>query len=159
MAGYQEYSKSNNAVEAENKGLKTASNIAKYLSKKYKKYYGCTAIDIKKVLCSKEWHHTSCWYNKTDYYDIVDLSFLGYRQELQKIIRERKDIKSIIYNNCTVEWLEWEGTRKRPKAIKKNGYNCVVEFNGKSTYKITLNNGVSFTKRKGTKGFYINILS
>ena len=38
MAGYCGYSKSNNAIDAENRGLKTASSLAKYLSKKYRNY-------------------------------------------------------------------------------------------------------------------------
>jgi hypothetical protein len=61
MAGYSGYSKSNNAIDAESRGLMTASQCGKAL--------GIPSKCIKKNLEPVEWHHTSKFFNETDYYD------------------------------------------------------------------------------------------
>ena len=61
MAGYDGYSKSNNAFKAEEDGFMTLTNLAKLLK--------CKSNQIKGVLEPDEWHHTSKFYNKTNYYD------------------------------------------------------------------------------------------
>lgn len=66
MAGYNGYSKSNNAVAAEEEGLFPATIAAKKL--------GVSAAAIKEILHPCEWHHTSSWFNRTNYYNISDLS-------------------------------------------------------------------------------------
>ena len=155
MSGYCEYSKSNNAILAEQEGLKTASKLAKYLSKKFKKYRNCSAKDIKKILRPEEWHHTSSWYNETNYYSIIDLGELITRIYLQEQIQKRTNSKPVKYENYIVEWLEWYGNRNRPKKIRRKEYNCTIEFNGKSTYKIIFSDGKSIIKRKETRGLNI----
>ena len=155
MTGYYGYSKSNNAIQAEQNGLRTASNLAKYLSKKYKKYKGCTAKDISDNIHPEEWHHSSSWFNKVNYYDILSLRFAFVRRNIQKSIQKRENAKTVIYKKCVVKWLEWQGTREHPKKVKKEDNNCTVEFYGKSTYKITFCDGNSIVKRKGTNGLFI----
>ena len=60
MVGYQnDFSKSNNAVEAENSGLFPASLISKKIR--------VPATLIKDNLEIAEVHHTSSWYNETAY--------------------------------------------------------------------------------------------
>lgn len=88
MAGYDLYSKSNNALKAESEGKFPASVLAKRIRKYFK---GVTAADIRKAMCAGEWHHTSKYYNQTQYYDLNDLAELYTRQELREAIRDRKE--------------------------------------------------------------------
>ena len=60
MAGYDGFSKSNNAIAAEENGLYPASVLARRLKVK-------TAA-VRALLSPEEWHHTSKRYNRTDYY-------------------------------------------------------------------------------------------
>lgn len=60
MAGYSGYSKSNSALDAEAEGKFPASVLARELHVK-------TAA-VKAVLAPTEYHHTSKFFNRTDYY-------------------------------------------------------------------------------------------
>lgn len=62
MAGYNGYSKSNNAIDAE-RDYKYPKSTAKRLLGLKDSAFGSPC----------EWHHTSMWYNRTDYYDLRDL--------------------------------------------------------------------------------------
>lgn len=98
MAGYNGYSKSNNAVLAEMTGEMTATNFAKFLSRKYGYLKGCTAADIKAAkITESSWHHTSCKYNSTNYYDVELLddadiarlaNYITARKALSKWVKE-----------------------------------------------------------------------
>ena len=86
MAGYHNYSMSNNAVEAYNTGEKPISKWKKsdIISEinQYRKEFDLPLIDnaiFKKIsikimrkhfLTCSSWHHTSSHYNKTDFYSI-----------------------------------------------------------------------------------------
>jgi hypothetical protein len=61
MAGYDGYSKSNNALAAEAEGKYPASVLARKL--------GVTVAAVREHLSPCETHHTSKNYNMTDYYD------------------------------------------------------------------------------------------
>lgn len=90
MAGYDwSEGKSNNAVIAEESGLMTASRLAKWASR-WKRFRGCTASDIKEILSPSEWHHTSKFFNRTNYYNPLDLICEVVREELQSAIQQRK---------------------------------------------------------------------
>lgn len=141
MAGYFEFSKSNNAVSAEEDGRFPASQLAKRL--------GVTTQAIKAVLEPCEWHHTSKLYNKTDYYD---------SEEAIERLDELKSFKpvkrsEIVFENCTVQFVEWSGTLRRPKAtehslkgvtVVRKGDFFTFEFQGKTK-----------KKKKGANGFYV----
>ena len=43
------------------------------------------------------------------------------------------------------------------KSNKKKENNCIVEFNGKNTYRIVFSNKTEMIKRKGTNGLYIYV--
>jgi len=85
--GYDGWSKSNRALEAEKEGKYPITQAAQILSKKL----GWPVTKTKALLLTlgtKEWHHTSKFYNETKYYDISD-----------KWIKEnKKDIDSFQYN-------------------------------------------------------------
>lgn len=90
MAGYNwSKGKSNNAVAAESNGIVPASQFAKFV-KRFKAYRGCTAADVKKAFTRTEYHHTSKFFNSTDYFDLTDLVYLSNRQKLQEVIQRRK---------------------------------------------------------------------
>lgn len=63
MAGYDRHAwKSNNAMQAEEMGMRTASSLAKLLRKKVQAY------DVQAAFEAVAWHHTSGRYNETDYF-------------------------------------------------------------------------------------------
>lgn len=71
MAGYHNFSKSNNAIEAEYNGRYVMTKAKRVLSEKI----GITQKDASVLLelywCG-EYHHTSKFYNEVNYYDIRD---------------------------------------------------------------------------------------
>lgn len=98
MAGYLGYSKSMNAVSAEAGGLMTATEFAKWLRTYIK---GVSSKDVAYILNPVEWHHTSKFYNRTNYYDCRDLAQLDVRNEfrdLQELKREFKYYFRIMKN-------------------------------------------------------------
>lgn len=71
MAGYSGYSKSNNAVEAERGGKLPLTRAITRLSH----LAGCTRREARAALEAVgpcEWHHTSKFFNATDYYDVAE---------------------------------------------------------------------------------------
>ena len=96
MSGYNwDCGKSNNAVAAENNGLMTATEMSKWIrSKKHKRYSGIQSADIKHEMPVQEWHHSSKFFNKVNYYDPVDL--FDYRQNLRIRILLRKQYTKLI---------------------------------------------------------------
>lgn len=105
MAGYaQDFSKSNNAVDAERAGRFPASVLAKRIGVK------CGAI--KALLSPCEWHHTSKHYNATDYYS--EESALEIIDELRAWREPEKDVA--VFEHCRGSYLEWSGTRNHPHA-------------------------------------------
>ena len=158
MAGYDNYSKSNNALAAENEGKFPASILAKKLSVK--------SQAVKALMQPSEWHHTSSHYNATDYYDGgillavksgevdgYDEDDLAEARELLAAMKAWQPAAEEAFENCDVEWLEWSGTKKHPKAEKCNASGCKVVVKG-STCTITFADGKTMQKRKSTRGFY-----
>ena len=148
MAGYCGYSKSNNAIEAEENGRFPASILAKKI--------GVKSGAIKEILSPSEWHHTSKMYNKTNYYDMEEA--LERIDELKSWREPKKE--NIVYKNCSVEFLEWGGSRKHPRATVRKYDGLEVNVKGdwfefeiqlSPTYKKKIR------KKKNTNGFFIKI--
>lgn len=117
MAGYAGFSKSNNAVEAEQEGKYPASILAKKLK--------VSTEAIKELLTPCEWHHTSNHYNRTDYYDMED--GLEILEKLKAYKTEKKELKKI--ENGKIEYIVWTGSRNFPKA-NQYIYNGDFEIKG-----------------------------
>lgn len=89
MAGYQGYSKSNNAVDAESDGRYPMTQAVKVVR-------AATGVTIKearamlKEIGTCEWHHTSAKYNATDYYD-TEAAIEYFSSEEYKTSRSLKD--------------------------------------------------------------------
>ena len=131
MAGYHNYSMSNNAVAA-------YENNEKPLSKWTKQEIINQVLEVNPALDEKllksikvkilksymlhrtSWHHTSNYYNRTDFYSLDDEYIEsidnGFLEELASIKEEKKKVTEETWK-C--EYLVWSGTRKHPKAEKK----------------------------------------
>ena len=138
MSGYKNYSMSNNAIAAYENGERPLSKWTKS-----EMLDGMAEIDEEKSdICNKlalselksrflrysSWHHTSEYYNCTDFYEIDSNAVDEISAE--KIIeiitnrpkKERKsklEPKNPLYITAIVRYIEWEGTRKHPKAVNK----------------------------------------
>ena len=186
MAGYCEFSKSNNALAAEAAGRYTATALGRRL--------GCTAAACKALLAPVEWHHTSGWYNPTDYYDEPVLLALAagdrrtaiealdgsvaqspadprpywvylrrkYHEGQQLLASLRAHGKTSVrcertWTGCTVQWLEWSGTRRRPTADEREADGCTVVYKGSVSLTVLPPGMKPFRKRIGTNGFSVRL--
>ena len=158
MAGYFEYSKSNNALDAEYKNKFPASIAAKKL--------GVSTKAIKELLSTDEWHHTSNYYNKTDYYDIdiflkikagEDISEFcsddeekkDYLETWEKLKKFKEKIVEEKYR-ANVTYLIWTGSRNYPKAKEFKFDN--IEVLEKGSFYIFLTPNGQVKKKIGSNG-------
>ena len=162
--------KSNRAVEAETNGLITVGAVSRRL--------GIPSAMIKQFVRASEWHHTSGWFNQTDYFDcnIVAATFGLYN----RIDREVDDIEGDdelavfvsghqntaatnalahykkngpveqIHYDAIVEWLEWSGRGEPPEERKIAGATVRVKGCFATISKPGL---ITFRKKLTTKGF------
>jgi hypothetical protein len=163
MSGYCGYSMSNNAVAAYEGGKMPASKLAKALK--------VSTTAVRAILSPSEWHHTSSKFNETDFYDgrlLISLarncmpdfydydddedlfdaaeSFIALKEFFAKEKLEAKEQK--LYGR--IEWLEWSGSWKHPKADE-------YEFTGEVTlrgqfYYFTVPSGRQVKKKIGSNG-------
>lgn len=142
MAGYNGYSMSNNAVQAYSDGEKprskwTKSELLEAMSSNQAELCKALTKDelISILLYKSSWHHSSKFYNCTDFYSI---DF----EQLEELTAER--VADIVANRkpkaprtkaepkakptfitAYIAYDEWEGTRKHPKKVI---YKEVVTF-------------------------------
>jgi len=154
MAGYaDDFSMSNNALHAYDRGLLPASKIK-----------GVPAALIDAHCRYEEWHHSSKHFNRVKFYDPgrVRATFgLEPSEEwpadplaVAALAAHKAASKSVgeVYHNCRVEWIEWGGTLRQPKAYPQVAEGCTVAVKGQ-TASITLPDGGNLTKRLTTNGF------
>jgi hypothetical protein len=128
LTGYHGYSKSNRAIHAEANGKMNATKFAEWLRKLG--WAGATGAFVKKCVPSCEWHHTSCKYNVTDYYDPFEF-FEGrreYRKLFQKWKAERKEeAKKLkpVYFKCWNLYKERDPRRWNWKITTCYGMSCI----------------------------------
>jgi hypothetical protein len=140
MAGYAEdFSKSNNALEAESNGSFAATVLAERL--------GVKPGAIRALLSATEWHHTSKHYNITDYYS--EESALEIIDDLRAWREPAKDVA--VFENCTGSYLEWSGTRNHPHAKQIDFGPVRVTKKGK-WFTLELASG-AIRKGETTRGF------
>lgn len=163
MAGYQEFSKSNNAVEAEEGNRYPATTLAKILKVK--------VGGIKEYMNPCEYHHCSKFYNSVDFYD-GDLLIciangleisgdyeeedIAEARELLTLLREYKpskpEPKRYIGNIEYFEWYKnrgrWAYNRIRHENIEIEEKGCFFLFheNGKPQKKKIDSNGTEVEK-------------
>lgn len=99
MAGYDWIrGKSNNAVWAEERGL---------LKKGELKAWQKRAVEAGAV-SPREWHHTSSFFNETNYYDPEDFEELDPK-DFPPVKKEQKSEKT--FTRMKAWWEDWEGSR------------------------------------------------
>lgn len=158
--GYSGYSKSNNAVAAESENRFPASVAAKKL--------GVSTQAIKQCIPTSEWHHYSSYYNEVYVYDITpylmlkngeDLSTEYDEDEIQFFKDNYQEMKNISKAKpsdekkykANVEYIEWTGTRNRPKAIVHKYENITVIEKGQF-YTFILPDKTQVKKKIGSYG-------
>lgn len=135
-SGYKGYSMSNRAVAAYEDGEKPYSKW-----KKADLLIECKTLladlevdytieDLKKlslkalknaVLENSSWHHSSKYFNKTDFYRVseANLEFMLDKEKIERLsVKEevKKEEPKEIKARC--KFLEWSGTRNHPKATE-----------------------------------------
>ncbi|ATI44270.1 hypothetical protein CO725_01030 [Vibrio parahaemolyticus] len=141
--GYDGYSKSINAIEAEDSGKFPLTEI--------KKRTKLQSETIKEFFTPCEWHHTSKQYNKTHYYDLSEIESGITEQVLDfdKQLKAKKRLdKGQTFKGCEVEWSEW--INKKRYDYKEE--NCTVHVKGKK-HTIITSTGYQFVKMKDSNGF------
>lgn len=140
MAGYYNFSMSNNAVEAYSNGEMplskwTKAEIISEIEKQKRNGEIEINFDIKlaqklpvaelkeMVLSCSSWHHTSSRYNRTDFYSVdvnrvEALTNEEIKDRLETVANKSLNSKDKIENVQMAEcsFLDWGGTRKHPKA-------------------------------------------
>ncbi|MBF0393163.1 MAG: hypothetical protein HQL38_10815 [Alphaproteobacteria bacterium] len=163
MAGYCEFSKSNNALDAEAGGRFPASLLARRL--------GVKTGAIQAILEPCEWHHTSKHYNRTRYYDGAALLALAQGEtpddlDAEEIAAAQSTLDAlrawrpaaaepITLSGCTVSWLEWSGSARRPRAEERRASDCTVIWAGGAFVTITCPDGTEMKKKLGARGLFI----
>lgn len=166
MAGYKGYSMSNNAVNAYENGEKpfskwTKADIVREI-RNSELEFNFSMEKIKKVpvkalrsrcLTKTSWHHTSSYYNTTDFYS-VDLDFLMEvnNEDIDEWIEIHNKNKNeeIKEEKWECEFLEWSGTKKHPKATEITEIGVVKGdwfYRQDGTKKKTTANGFRFIKK------------
>lgn len=141
MAGYNGYSKSNNAIAAEESGKMTATALAKVL--------GVSSRAIAACLRPSEWHHTSKNYNRTNYYAADELAALCGHASLASVLAASRtvsreavaDLKKLrrwdLANpvgdrviTANVSWTEWSGHGRRKSSTNHEHKGVRVTLRG-----------------------------
>lgn len=133
MAGYNGYSMSNNAVTAYHNNempysVWTKEDILNVLRREgYEHMADAKKLNVKEMkrlfLYRSSWHHTGKMYNRTDFYSVsVNVS----PDQIANVIANRRKEEKPKPVKAFAEWIDWEGTRKHPKAVKRSGYVVIV---------------------------------
>lgn len=140
MAGYDNYSMSNNAIKAYEDGEKPLSKWRKtdiieeieFLVEEGEIELKCSMNTLKKAslqtlkqicLVMSSWHHTSSHYNRTDFYyiDTFMVSLLTDEdiKRVEQDNREKRAKQQPTEEKWKCTFLEWSGSRNHPKATEK----------------------------------------
>lgn len=131
MAGYYGFSMSNNAVDAYESGERPWSKWTKgaileevddliangvEIAVDRKSLGKVPVLRLKQLLLVRSsWHHTSSWFNATDFYEVSDAR-LESLTDADLIAPEPEKKEEPKPERWVCEVLEWTGSRKHPKA-------------------------------------------
>ena len=156
MSGYNyEAGMSNNAVSAYNNGLVPASKIK-----------GISAALVQKFCRYEEWHHSSGFYNRVKFYCPLCVTIIFGKvpgkcedhgvcecdPQAVEALAQSQAVESYLLKDQYVEWIEWTGSRKHPKANPRIAENCTIVIKGQ-TATVYLPDDSRMTKRLTTNGF------
>lgn len=122
MAGYFGYSKSNNAISAEENDRFPLTKAKKVLAKKLG-WTQAKAEQFLKNLGTDEWHHCSKHYNRVDFYDVSDDFLNEYKEEIEAFVYKKPQAKPKTFYfkcwNCHHNIRNWNY-----KITNRYGNNC-----------------------------------
>ena len=98
MAGYYGYSKSNNAITAENQGRFPISQAKKIVSAECNITQSLASKFLKGIY-SGEYHHSSKFYNIVDYYDAAKI--IAILEMVKDKLSIKDNINTIINSACS----------------------------------------------------------
>jgi hypothetical protein len=143
MSGYSDdFSKSNNAINAENEGRYPASVLAKKI--------GVKTGAIKALVPTTEWHHSSKFYNSVDYYE--EEKAIEMIDELRAWTPAKKSVK--VHVGCSGSYLIWGGTRSHPRASEVTFENALVTELG-DWFTLQIEGKPPLRKNRNTRGFVL----
>lgn len=169
-AGYVGFSCSVNAANAMDAGRMPATHAARELGLPVGFIRDCCGWAT-----GGEWHHTSKFYNRVDFYDCAALKnwrdavkdadgdcVEGQHETCADALARwratnaaKQDAPVTVYADVTVEWLEWGGTRNHPSATERRETGATVEDAGGKMVVVKLAGGTTFRKGKDTNGFRV----
>ena len=122
MSGYYNYSKSNNAIEAEKNDRYPISKAKKILARKLDWTQEKSEQFLKKI-GTNEYHHCSKLYNIVYFYDVSDDFIEEYDDEIKSFVYQKTEKKDqIFYFKC---WNYDRDIRKWDyKITKRHSNNC-----------------------------------
>lgn len=169
MAGYYNYSMSNNAVDAYCEGKKPlskwkkadilaeAAELLEHDENKAAKLHllqSCTLAQLKNnLLRYAEWHHTSKHYNATSFYRVDEdkLDELTPEDIAEWKADKPQKAPEQTARKGTICYIEWTGTRNHPRAKHCKLEN--VEILEKGSFYIVSKDGKQILKKKiGSNG-------
>lgn len=147
MAGYHNFSMSNNAVDAYENG---EMPLSKWSKKAILAAVADAAPDALPLLSScplavlrahvlrrSSWHHTSSHYNKTDFFALDDFVLEDLTPEtVESWIRDQKDAAAAAPAAApsrrpgSIAYIEWAGSIRRPRAIHRRLDGVFIEQKG-----------------------------
>ena len=171
MAGYHNYSMSNNALAAYAAGKMPLSKwtksailetAAEYLdgdetaAAKLTLLRKCKLRILKsKLLRQTEWHHTSSHYNITDFFGIDEDTLEELTAETVAEWHEDETPAPVSQKRPgTIDYIEWGGTRKHPKAHERTLENVEIEEKG-SFYLVYKDGSLVLKKKIGSNGTFV----
>jgi hypothetical protein len=148
MAGYHNYSMSNNAVDAYRNGEMPISkwtkgdilNAIKEIVDDIAKFKKLTVKQLKdNFLRKSSWHHTSNHYNRTDFYSVNESNVEDFNNGKFTIEKETKiTVETVKKNMIEIRYAVWGGTKKHPRITgyetmigEEKGDWCVDEYGKK----------------------------
>ena len=165
-SGYSGYSMSNRAVEAYNSGERPLSKWTKKdiisvigeLDPRKAELFSKLSLSALKenVLVCSSWHHTSTYFNRTDFYEVDEtyIETITENEILELVDKNKKNKKENTSNayKGSISYLEWLGSRKHPKAKEVCLENVNIEERG-CFYYVTDDTGKELLKKKiGSNG-------
>lgn len=145
MSGYNGFSMSNNAVMAYDDGKMPKSKWTKKailravstIDPEKAEWLKSVKLAVLKdhVLTCSEWHHTSSWYNETDFFEVDEDFVLELTPEKLIELKQETEHKAKMVNaprryNADFKYLEWSGSRNFRKAKEIELKNVYCEEKG-----------------------------
>lgn len=168
-SGYNGYSMSNRAVEAYESGeapmskwtkakiLDAIADIDEEKAEKLKK----VKVKILRAhfLEYSSWHHTSSYANATDFYSLDEGAVESLEEEDIKALLDESarpvERTTITRYRGSIEYLEWSGSRRHPKATEMSLDDVFIEEHG-CYYVIFDEKGNEILRKKmGSRGTYV----